>query len=122
MVEDSLFALSKRVPQLQAAVNREMNQVNENMDRAREHLAESRANDRERPQAADKQQRAMTSLNNLALLLDEALQQMQQQQAQGMPGKGSCNKPGGAGSSPSNSQKMQKMKAQQQALSKQLEG
>ncbi|MBS1583086.1 MAG: DUF4175 domain-containing protein [Bacteroidetes bacterium] len=121
VVEDSLFALSKRVPQLQAAVNREMNQVNENMDRAREHLAESRANDRERPQAADKQQRAMTSLNNLALLLDEALQQMQQQQAQGMPGKGSCNKPGGAGSSPSNSQKMQKMKAQQQALSKQLE-
>jgi ribosomal protein L12E/L44/L45/RPP1/RPP2 len=29
--------------------------------------------------AADKQQHAMTSLNNLALLLDEALQQMQQQ-------------------------------------------
>lgn len=120
VVEDSLFALSKRVPQLQAAVNREMNLVNENMDQAREHLAESRANERERPQAADRQQRAMTSLNNLALLLDEALQQMQQQ-AQGMPGKGSCNKPGGAGSSPSDSKKMQKMKAQQQALSKQLE-
>jgi hypothetical protein len=29
--------------------------------------------------AADKQQHAMTSLNNLALLLDEALQQMMQQ-------------------------------------------
>ena len=120
MVEDSLFALSKRVPQLQAAVNREMNAVNEHMDQAREHLAESRANDRHRPMAADKQQRAMTGLNNLALLLDEALQQMQQQ-ASGMPGKGSCNKPGGNGSSSGDSKKMQKMKAQQQALQKQLE-
>jgi hypothetical protein len=120
VVEDSLFALSKRVPQLQAAVNREMNAVNENMDQAREHLAESRANDRQRPMAADKQQRAMTGLNNLALLLDEALQQMQQQ-AQGMPGSGSCNKPGGSGSSSGNSKQMQKMKAQQQALQKQLE-
>jgi hypothetical protein len=47
--------------------------------------------------AADKQQHAMTSLNNLALLLDEALQQMMQQQASGMPGNGSCKKPGGNG-------------------------
>lgn len=120
VVEDSLFALSKRVPQIEAAVNREMNAVNENMDQAREHLAESRANDRHRPMAADKQQRAMTGLNNLALLLDEALQQMQQQ-ASGMPGSGSCNKPGGSGSSSGDSKKMQKMKAQQQALQKQLE-
>lgn len=120
VVEDSLFALSKRVPQIQAAVNREMNAVNEHMDKAREHLAESRANDRHRPMAADKQQRAMTGLNNLALLLDEALQQMQQQ-ASGMPGSGNCNKPGGSGSSGGDSKKMQKMKAQQQALQKQLE-
>lgn len=120
LVEDSLFALSKRVPQLQAMVNREMNLVNENMDQALSHLAEARANDRERPLAADRQQRAMTSLNNLALMLDEALQQMQQQ-ASGMPGKGSCKKPGGAGSSSGDSKKMQKIKSQQEALSKQLE-
>ncbi|MBX2981034.1 MAG: hypothetical protein KF843_00015 [Flavobacteriales bacterium] len=120
LVEDSLFALSKRVPQLQAMVNREMNLVNENMDQALTHLAEARANARERPLAADRQQRAMTSLNNLALMLDEALQQMQQQ-ASGMPGKGSCKKPGGAGSSSGDSKKMQKIKSQQEALSKQLE-
>ena len=120
LVEDSLFALSKRVPQLQAMVNREMNLVNDNMDQALSHLAEARANDRERPLAADRQQRAMTSLNNLALMLDEALQQMQQQ-ASGMPGKGSCKKPGGAGSSSGDSKKMQKIKSQQEALSKQLE-
>jgi len=120
LVEDLLFALSKRVPQLQAMVNREMNLVNDNMDQALSHLAEARANDRERPLAADRQQRAMTSLNNLALMLDEALQQMQQQ-ASGMPGKGSCKKPGGAGSSSGDSKKMQKIKSQQEALSKQLE-
>jgi hypothetical protein len=120
LVEDSLFALSKRVPQLQALVNREMNLVNENMDQAMAHLAEARANDRERPMAADKQQRAMTSLNNLALMLDEALRQMQQQ-ASGIPGQGSCNKPGGNGSGSGNSKKMQRVKAQQEALSKQLE-
>ncbi|HNA31525.1 MAG TPA: hypothetical protein PL106_00265 [Flavobacteriales bacterium] len=120
VVEDSLFALSKRVPQLQAAVNREMNAVNENMDQAMEHLATSRADLRGKPQAADKQQRAMTGLNNLALLLDEALQQMQQPPS-GMPGSGKCNKPGGKGSSSGNSKKMAQTRANQQALSKQLE-
>ena len=120
IVEDSLFALSKRVPQLQALVNREMNLVNENMDQALAHLAEARANSSERPKAADKQQRAMTSLNNLALMLDEALQQMQQQ-ASGMPGKGNCSKPGGAGGNPGQSKKMQQVRSQQEALSKQLE-
>ena len=121
VVEDSLFALSKRVPQLQAAVNREMNAVNSNMDQAMDHLATSRADQRGKPQAADKQQRAMTSLNNLALLLDEALQQMQQQNKNSMPGSGNCTKPGGKGSKPGDSKKMAQTRANQQALSKQLE-
>ena len=121
VVEDSLFALSKRVPQLQAAVNREMNAVNANMDQAMDHLATSRADQRGKPQAADKQQRAMTSLNNLALLLDEALQQMQQQSKSSMPGSGNCKKPGGKGSKPGDSKKMAQTRANQQALSKQLE-
>ncbi|MCB9168781.1 MAG: DUF4175 domain-containing protein [Flavobacteriales bacterium] len=121
VIEDSLFALSKRVPQLQSIVNREMNSVNSNMDEAMEHLGEARANDRHRPMAADNQQRAMTSLNDLALLLDEALQQMMQQMAMQMPGNGSCNKPGGTGSGKGNKPSMARMKAQQEALSKQLE-
>jgi len=121
VVEDSLFALSKRVPQIQSIVNREMNAVNDNMDEARRLMGEARANERYKPLAADKQQRAMTSLNNLGLLLDEALQQMMQQMsAQSKPGSGSCKKPGkkpgGQGG-----QSMSKLKAQQQALQKQLE-
>lgn len=122
VIEDSLFALSKRVPQLESIVNREMNAVNANMDQATQHLGEARGNERFKPMAADKQQHAMTSLNNLALLLDEALQQMMQQMnAQSKPGSGSCNKPGGTGSGKGKKPSMAKMKAQQQALQKQLE-
>ena len=66
------------------------------------------------------QQYVMTSFNNLALLLDEALQQMQQQQAQKQPGSGNCEKPGGSGN-PSPSPKAGDMKKMQQALGKKLE-
>lgn len=121
VVEDSLFALSKRIPQLQSMVNREMNAVNENMDQAVDLISDSRGNERQKPVAAERQQRAMTSLNNLALLLDEALQQMMQQMAQQMPGTGSCNKPGGTGSGKGKKPSMAKMKAMQEALNKQLE-
>jgi hypothetical protein len=119
VIEDSLFALSKRVPQLQSIVNREMNAVNENMDEATRFMGEARANLRFKPMAADKQQHTMTSLNNLALLLDEALQQMMLQMQQ-QANSGNCTKPGnkpGQGNMPS----MARMKAQQQALQKQLE-
>ncbi len=121
VIEDSLFALSKRVPQLQSIVNREMNAVNGNMDEATRLLGEARANERFKPMAADKQQHAMTSLNNLALLLDEALQQMMQQM--NMQGKsGNCKKPGNKpGSSSGEKPGMARMRAQQEALRKQLE-
>jgi hypothetical protein len=122
VIEDSLLALSKRVPQLESIVNREMNAVNDNMDEATRMLGEARANERMKPTAADKQQHAMTSLNNLALLLDEALQQMMQQKnQQSKPGNGSCKKPGGTGSGQGKKPSMAKMKAQQEALQKQLE-
>lgn len=123
VIEDSLFALSKRLPQIQSTVNREMNAVNDNMDEARRLIGEARANERFKPAAAEKQQRSMTSLNNLALLLDEALQQMMQQMnAQSKPGGGSCNKPGKkAGGQGNGKPSMAKARAQQQALQKQLE-
>jgi hypothetical protein len=120
MIEDSLFALSKRVPQLESIVNREMSLVNSNMDQAIDEISEARVNIRRKANASEKQQRAMTSLNNLALLLDEALQQMMQQASQSQPGSGSCDKPGGSGQGKPkpNSKKMQAMQKQ---LQKQLE-
>ena len=112
MVEDSLFALSKRVEQLQSIVNREISAINQNMEQAINHLSE-----RETTPARGRQQYVMTALNNLALLLDEALQQMQMDMANKMPGTGNCQKPGGQGSKPSPSS----VKKMQEAMGKKIE-
>ena len=115
MVEDSLFELSMRIPQLASAVNREIGLVNRHMTKALDGFG-----DRQTADIAMNQQYVMTSFNNLALLLDEALQQMQQQEAQKQPGSGNCEKPGGSGN-PSPSPKAGDMKKMQQALGKKLE-
>jgi hypothetical protein len=59
------------------------------MEKAIAAMAESQTNE-----ALTRQQYAMTSLNNLALLLDEALKQLQEQSANEMPGNANCKKPG----------------------------
>ncbi|MFM9983613.1 MAG: hypothetical protein ACKVOK_00170, partial [Flavobacteriales bacterium] len=89
---------------------------NENMDKAIENIP-----DRKTPEVTTSQQYVMTSFNNLALMLDEALQQMQAQSQSECkkPGSGSCNKPGGKGKKPSPS--AGDLKKMQDALSKQLE-
>ncbi|HEV7230932.1 MAG TPA: hypothetical protein VGO45_06375, partial [Bacteroidia bacterium] len=92
MIEDSLFALSKRNPAIGAIVNTEVGKINSNMDKAISNLAE-----RQSAEAASRQQFAMTSVNNLALLLNESLNAMQDAAKKGKPGAGSCNKPGGKG-------------------------
>lgn len=114
MVEDSLFALSKRVPQISAAVNHEINLVNEYMEKALTGIP-----DHKTAEITTSQQYVMTSFNNLALMLDEALRQMQQQSANSKPGSGSCNKPGGNGSKPKPS--AGQIKKMQEGLAKQLE-
>ncbi len=87
IIQDSLISLSQRVFQISSFVMRELEEMNRQMDGAVETLKEKRVN-----QAVGKQQFAMTSINNLALLLDDVLQQMQQQMANQMgSGKG---KPG----------------------------
>ncbi len=95
-IGDSLYALSKRIIQLESYVNKEMTSVNRNMKSAIEGMS-----DRNGQKASMHQKYSMTALNNLALLLDEALQQMQQQMASMMPGQGNCQKPGGSGQKPS---------------------
>ena len=92
IVEDSLFALSKRNPTIGKMVNQEISTINSSMDKAINNLAE-----RNSPEAASRQQFAMTSVNNLALMLSEALSAMQAASKKGSPGSGSCNKPGGKG-------------------------
>jgi len=112
MVEDSLFALSKRVPQIESIVNEEISSINQNIGKALENIGE-----RQTASATSRQQYVMTSYNNLALLLDEALKQMQMAMANQMPGKGNCENPGGQGKNPSPG-KMGKM---QDEMGKKLE-
>jgi hypothetical protein len=89
LIEDSLMALSRRVFQLESFITKELTEINRNMGDALDQLA-----DRKPAPAATNQQYIMTSVNNLALMLDEAMQQMQQQMAQQMQGNQMCQKPG----------------------------
>ncbi|PST85067.1 hypothetical protein C7T94_02840 [Pedobacter yulinensis] len=74
-VADSLYALSRRVPQIETPVNEEVNKINFNIDKSLESLGERRTAEGNRFQ-----QFAMTSLNTLAVMLNEALEQMQRAQ------------------------------------------
>ncbi len=96
MIEDSLFALSKRIEQIQSVVNKEMNQINQGIKNSLLYIGERKTRN-----AAQQQQFTMTSINNLALLLDEALKELQKQAAgEKKPGSGSCNNPGGSNPKP----------------------
>ncbi len=118
MIEDSLLALSKRNPTVSASINREISAIEMNMAKSIEALAE-----RQTGEAAVREQNSMTSINNLALMLNESLEHMQQQMQQQMKnksqGQGSCKKPGGSGKKPS--QSMANMKKMQEQLNKQIE-
>lgn len=110
-IGDSLYALSKKAPQIKGIVNQQMTDINYNMKEA--------ITDMERGQgfeASGRQQYSMTAINNLSLMLSEVLSAMQSAAQNHTPGAGSCNKPGGRGNHPSMSQ-LQQM---EQQLSQQL--
>jgi hypothetical protein len=114
MVEDSLIALSKRVFEISSFVTRELADMNRYMD-----LGMAKLSDRRLPEARSDQQFVMTSMNNLALMLSEVMDQMQQQMASQMSGNQMCQKPGGG--KPSNAQ-MKEMGNLQDQLNKSLQG
>lgn len=96
VIEDSLTALAKRVFQIQSFVTREVGLMKGYMEESVEAIRQRRQG-----VAAGKQQLAMTSMNNLALLLSDVLKQMQDQMAQSKPGSGKPKKgkkksPGGS--------------------------
>ena len=76
MVEDSLYALAKRVFQIQSFVTKQMTDINKYIGKSIGELE-----DRNTFKAAGDQQYVMTGYNNLALMLSETQQQMQQQEA-----------------------------------------
>jgi hypothetical protein len=86
--EDSLYALSRRVPQIQSTVNQEISSINSHIDQALDNLG-----DRHTAEANRNQQYAMTSMNNLALMLSEALEQLQNSMKRGQSGRGKSKQP-----------------------------
>ena len=114
VVRDSLLALAKRQPKIASFVDKELNAISENHALALEDIDEHR-----RRELNIHQQSVMTAYNNLALLLNESLQAMQQQMQGEKEGSGSCNNPGGKGKpKPGSSMNTGDMK---QMLKKQLE-
>ncbi len=92
IVRDSLFELAKRQPKIASFVDKELRLIDDNHKLSLEDIDEHRKRD-----LGTHQQSVMTSYNNLALLLNESLQSMQEQMKGEMDGKGSCNNPGGKG-------------------------
>lgn len=126
IVEDSLYALSKRVLQIQSFVTRELSDMRTHMDDGARFIKE-----RKIPLATSKQQFAMTSMNNLALMLSDVLKQMQDSMAsmmsmasgKGKPKKGSMPMPGMGQKQEQLNQQMQQLNqqgGQGQQLSEQL--
>ncbi len=114
LVADSLEKLAKRQPKIASFIDRELNNIASNHKTALEDIDEHR-----KRELGAHQQSAMTSYNNLALLLNESLENMQQQMKSMKPGSGSCNKPGGSGQpKPGNGMSSGDMK---QMLKQQLE-
>ncbi len=118
IVEDSILALSKRNPQLSSSINKEISNIQQNMNQTIQQLAEHNS-----AIASMHMQKTFTSVNNLALMLNESLEQLQQQMKNpsSRPGSGSCKKPGsGQGQKPSTQPSKPKLSELQKQLNEQL--
>jgi hypothetical protein len=135
MIADSLFAMSKRQPQISHAINKELSSIDNQINNSLEKLLQynqSIYGSYKNTQATSSQQYAMTSMNNLALMLAESLDNMQQNMkskssskpnSKGKP-KSECDKPGKSGKkNPKNMRELQDaLNKEMERLKKELEG
>lgn len=121
LVEDSLFALAKRVFEMESFITDEIQDINRNLDKAVQELEDRKVNN-----ATVNQQYVMTGYNNLALMLSEVMEQMQQQMAQQMNGDQMCenpgNKPGGKPGKIPSLKQMQKQLSDQISQMSEMKG
>ncbi len=92
LIADSLQALAKRQDQIESFVLEKVGDIKGNLRTGIKRLEE-----RAKSLANENQRKTMTGLNDLALMLNESMQNMQQQMSSMMPGSQMCNKPGGKG-------------------------
>ena len=96
-IEDSLNALARRQAAVKPFIQKELSKIQNNIETTQTEMQNRRVS-----AAAKNQQFALTSMNNLALMLMESMKDMQQQQQKckskcNKAGNGSCNNPGGKG-------------------------
>ena len=116
LIADSLHALSLRQDKIETFVTEKVTEVNSNMKESLKLLEDRVVGN------ANKSQRViMKNVNDLALMMDEAMQQMQQQMSGMMPGNQQCNKPGGEKSGKSGNKPMDKISKGQEGLKKDLQ-
>ena len=137
-VEDSLRAIAKRQVQVASVINRNLSEVNSSLSRSLNGLLNMNQafyGAYKNSQASTSMQYAMTSFNNLALVLAESLDQMQNQMRQnsqkkkngscknpGMKKQGNCSNPGKGKPSAKSMKELQKeLNKQMEALKKQLD-
>jgi hypothetical protein len=116
LIEDSLRALAKRQPMVSTFITREISRINTNMDYALGHLKTRHLSD-----AATREQYVMTGLNNLAVMLMESMENMQQQMSskKKKDGNQSCNNPKNSGQGEKN--KGKKMSKGQEQVGQSLQ-
>ena len=114
LIEDSLQALAKRQMAIQTFVTDKVTDIKQNMSAAMDKLE-----DRKKFEGQDQQQRTMKNVNDLALMLSEAMQNMQNQM-NNASGDGSCKKPGGTGKGKSGKEPKDKMSDGQKSLNDDL--
>ena len=122
-IADSLNALARRQMSVKPFIQTEVSKIEDYLKSTQSDL-----NDRRLPNATKNQQFALTSMNNLALMLNESLQEMQKKKEEckskcNKSGNGSCNKPGGKGKSKKTSARelQQQLNRQMEALKKSME-
>lgn len=137
-VEDSLLAIAKRQLPVASVIHRELSAINFNLKKSLSSLLEFNQTfygNSKNTGVAKPMQYAMTSFNNLSLVLAESLDQMQNQmrqnqqqqkqgncKRQGMKMKGNCSNPGnGKPSAKSMKQMQDELNKQMESLKKQLE-
>ncbi len=87
VLEDTLLALAKRDPFMGSIVTRELGELNQHVEKAVENIRE-----RKKGNAGAEMQMSMTSINNLALMLNDHFDMMMDMMANAKPSKGKGKK------------------------------
>lgn len=87
ILEDSLLALGKRDAMLGSVVTREVGELNDHIEKSMDNIRE-----RKKGNASSEMQLSMTSINNLALMLNDHFDMMMDMMANAKPGSGKKKK------------------------------